>query len=59
MGYLVISQPGSSLDPSGDLSEGKKAMTCKAGVDATIPLEKKDKKFFRGSYKRINIQEYV
>ena len=52
-------QPGSSLDPSGDLSEGKKATTCKAGADATIPLEKKDKKFFRGEYKKINIKDYM
>jgi len=52
-------QPGSSLDPSGDLSEGKKATTCKAGADATIPLEKKDKKFFRGEYKKINIRDYL
>ena len=30
-------QRGSSLDPSGDLTEGKKATTCKMGLDATIP----------------------
>ncbi|UCC32974.1 MAG: UbiD family decarboxylase, partial [Candidatus Bathyarchaeota archaeon] len=32
-------QRGSSLDPSGDLTEGKKARTCKMGLDATIPSE--------------------
>jgi len=58
-GVIKPNQPGSSLDPSGDLSEGKKAMTCKAGADATIPLEKKDKKFFRGEYKKINMREYL
>ena len=52
-------QPGSSLDPSGDLSEGKKAMTCKAGVDATIPMDKKDKKFIRGEYKKVNVKDYL
>jgi 2,5-furandicarboxylate decarboxylase 1 len=28
---ILPNQPGSSLDPSGDLSEGKKATTCKMG----------------------------
>ena len=35
---ILSNQPGSSLDPSGDLSEGKKATTAKAGLDATAPL---------------------
>lgn len=52
-------QPGSSLDPSGDLSEGKKAVTCKAGLDATIPLDKKDKKFQRGEYRKINLKDFL
>jgi len=52
-------QPGSSLDPSGDLSEGKKAMTCKAGIDATIPFDKKEKKFERGEYRKVNIKDYL
>ncbi len=52
-------QPGSSLDPSGDLSEGKKAVTCKAGVDATIPFDKKDKMFYKGKYKKINVKDYL
>lgn len=50
-------QPGSSLDPSGDLSEGKKAVTCKAGIDATIPFDKKDKMFYKGKYKKINVKD--
>lgn len=52
-------QPGSSLDPSGDLSEGKKAMTCKAGLDATIPSDKKDKKFERGQYRKVDVRDYL
>jgi len=51
-------QPGSSLDPSGDLSEGKKAMTCKVGIDTTIPSEKEKEKFTRAMYKIINYKEY-
>ncbi len=35
---ILSNQPGSSLDPSGDLTEGKKATTAKAGLDATAPL---------------------
>ncbi|MCL2432100.1 UbiD family decarboxylase [Candidatus Bathycorpusculum sp.] len=35
---ILSNQPGSSLDPSGDLTEGKKATTSKAGLDATAPL---------------------
>jgi len=52
-------QPGSSLDPSGDLSEGKKAVTCKAGLDATIPFDKKDKKFERGRYRKADVKDYL
>jgi UbiD family decarboxylase len=48
---ILPNQPGSSLDPSGDLSEGKKARTCKMGLDATKPLEKKEKGFEKESYK--------
>jgi 3-polyprenyl-4-hydroxybenzoate decarboxylase len=51
--------PGSSLDPSADLSEGKKAVTCKAGIDATVPFDKKDKKFRRGEYAEIDIKRYL
>ena len=37
---IFPNQPGSSLDPSGDLTEGKKATTCKMGLDATVPFGK-------------------
>ncbi|MEM4264588.1 MAG: UbiD family decarboxylase [Thermoplasmata archaeon] len=56
---IMPNMPGSSLDPSGDLSEGKKAMTCKAGIDATIPFDKKDKKFKRGEYAEIDVKRYL
>jgi UbiD family decarboxylase len=56
---ILPDQPGSSLDPSADLSEGKKAVTCKGGIDATIPFDKKDKKFQRGEYKKVNVKDYL
>ncbi len=56
---ITPNQPGSSLDPSADLSEGKKAVTCKGGIDATIPFDKKDKKFHRGEYKKVNVKDYL
>ncbi|MDH4123771.1 MAG: UbiD family decarboxylase, partial [Thermoplasmata archaeon] len=56
---IMPNQPGSSLDPSGELREGKKAMTCKVGLDATIPFDKKDKKFLKGEYKKINLKDYL
>ncbi len=58
---LVVTpnQPGSSLDPSGDLTEGKKAVTCKAGFDATIPREKKDKSFKKERYGSVDPKSYL
>ena len=56
---IKTNQPGSSLDPSGDLSEGKKAVTCKGGIDATIPFDRKDKKFHRGEYRKVNVKDYL
>ncbi|NYZ79636.1 hypothetical protein H0N95_00100, partial [Candidatus Micrarchaeota archaeon] len=52
-------QPGSSLDPSAIFEKGKKTMTCKIGVDATIPLGKKDKSFTRENYKKTNANDYL
>jgi UbiD family decarboxylase len=52
-------QPGSSLDPSADLSEGKKATTCKVGIDATIPWDKKDKSFKAESYAKVDLKKYL
>lgn len=56
---ILPNQPGSSLDPSGDLSEGKKAMTCKLGVDATIPSDRRDKEFLRSEYENVDIEDFL
>lgn len=56
---ILPNQPGSSLDPSGDLTEGKKARTCKAGIDATIPFDKKDKGFKKENYGKIDLEKYL
>ncbi|KON33757.1 MAG: hypothetical protein AC479_03245 [miscellaneous Crenarchaeota group-6 archaeon AD8-1] len=50
---------GSSLDPSGDLSEGKKARTCKVGLDATIPDKTAGKGFKKVDYDQINLNNYL
>jgi UbiD family decarboxylase len=34
---VLADQPGSSLDPSGIHEPGKKSLTAKMGIDATIP----------------------
>ena len=57
---LVLSnQPGSSLDPSGDLSEGKKATTAKAGLDATAPLVSTGKGFKKVDYVKVDLDKYL
>ena len=56
---IIPKQPGSSLDPSGDLAEGKKATTCKMGLDATIPFETTGKGFTKEQYKRVNLNEFL
>jgi 2,5-furandicarboxylate decarboxylase 1 len=56
---IMPNQPGSSLDPSGDLSEGKKATTCKVGIDSTIPWNKKDKGFKRERYGDVDLKKYL
>jgi UbiD family decarboxylase len=56
---VLSNQSGSSLDPSGDLSEGKKATTAKAGVDATIPLVTTGKGFKKEDYIRIDLNKYL
>jgi 2,5-furandicarboxylate decarboxylase 1 len=52
-------QPGSSLDPSGDLTEGKKARTCKMGLDATVPVGKTDKSFTKERYMKVNLNKFL
>jgi 2,5-furandicarboxylate decarboxylase 1 len=56
---MLSNQPGSSLDPSGDLSEGKKAITCKMGLDATIPETGTGKGFEKESYRKVNLNNYL
>jgi UbiD family decarboxylase len=56
---ILPNQRGSSLDPSGDLTEGKKATTCKMGLDATIPFKKTDKGFKREKYKKVDLNKFL
>jgi 2,5-furandicarboxylate decarboxylase 1 len=56
---VLSNQPGSSLDPSGDLTEGKKALTAKAGLDATIPLVTTGKGFKKEEYVKVDLDEYL
>jgi UbiD family decarboxylase len=56
---VLPNQPGSSLDPSGDLTEGKKATTCKMGLDATIPFGKTDKSFTKEQYRKVDLNKFL
>ena len=56
---IMPNQRGSSLDPSGDLTEGKKARTCKMGLDATIPSGKTDKSFVKERYRKVDLNSYL
>jgi UbiD family decarboxylase len=56
---ILPNQPGSSLDPSGDLTEGKKAITCKMGLDATIPEATTGKGFKKENYRKVNLNNYM
>jgi 2,5-furandicarboxylate decarboxylase 1 len=56
---ILSNQPGSSLDPSGDLSEGKKATTAKAGLDATAPLVTTGKGFSKVDYVKVDLNNYL
>ena len=56
---ILSGQPGSSLDPSGDLSEGKKATTAKAGLDATIPASTTGKGFGKVDYIKVDLNKYL
>ena len=55
---LMENQPSSSLDPSAEKPEGKKAITSKAGFDATIPWGKDKKEFKRVRYKKLSLNDY-
>jgi 2,5-furandicarboxylate decarboxylase 1 len=56
---IFPNQPGSSLDPSGDLTEGRKARTCKMGLDATVPFGKTDKSFVKERYRQVDLNSYL
>ena len=56
---ILSNQPGSSLDPSGDLTEGKKATTAKAGLDATVPLVTTGKGFSKQEYMKVDLNKYL
>ncbi|MCL2134666.1 MAG: UbiD family decarboxylase [Candidatus Bathyarchaeota archaeon] len=56
---VLSNQSGSSLDPSGDLSEGKKATTTKAGVDATTPIITTGKGFKKEDYIKVDLNKYM
>jgi UbiD family decarboxylase len=56
---IMPNQPGSSLDPSGDLTEGKKARTCKMGLDATIPTSGTGKGFNKENYRKVNLNKFL
>jgi UbiD family decarboxylase len=52
------SQPGSSLDPSGDHS-GKKTLTTKIGFDATKSFDVDPSKYKKVEYQAVNLNDYV
>lgn len=52
-------QPGSSLDPSAKHEPGKKTLTTKVGVDATIPTGVDKKKYEIVRYKKVDIDDYL
>jgi len=56
---ILSNQSGSSLDPSGDLTEGKKATTSKAGLDATAPLIATRKGFKKEQYMKVELNNYL
>jgi len=56
---ILPNQRGSSLDPSGDLTEGKKATTCKMGLDATVPFDKTGKGFKKEEYRKVDLKRFL
>jgi len=56
---VKLDQPGSSLDPSAKHEEGKKTLTDKVGVDATIPSDVDRKKYEIVKYKKVDINAYI
>jgi UbiD family decarboxylase len=56
---VKLDQPGSSLDPSSRQEEGKKALTDKVGVDATIPSDVEKSKYEIVKYAKVNLDDYI
>ena len=56
---IKLDQPGSSLDPSGKHEAGKKTLTTKIGVDATIPPHVDKSKYEVVRYKKVDIDDYL
>ena len=56
---IMPNMPGSSLDPSGDLTEGKKARTCKMGLDSTIPESGTGKGFKKANYRKVDLNKFM
>ena len=52
-------QSGSSLDPSGKHEAGKKTLTTKIGVDATIPTDVDKSKYEIVKYNKVDIDDYL
>jgi len=52
-------QSGSSLDPSGKHEAGKKTLTTKIGVDATIPTDVDKSKYEIVKYNKVDINDYL
>ncbi|MFE3845478.1 UbiD family decarboxylase [Thermoplasmatota archaeon] len=57
--YIFPDQPGSSLDPSGKHEKGKKTLTTKVGVDATIPSNIDRINYELVKYKKVDINDYL
>lgn len=56
---ILPNQPGSSLDPSADLTEGKKATTAKMGLDATTPIMATGKGFRKEAYRKVDLDKFL
>jgi 2,5-furandicarboxylate decarboxylase 1 len=57
--FIKPNQPGSSLDPSGIHVPGKKTLTTKVGVDATIPSDVDKKKYETVTYRKVDLDDYL
>jgi UbiD family decarboxylase len=56
---MKLDQPGSSLDPSGKHEPGKKTLTTKIGIDATIPAHVDKSKYEVVKYRKVDPNDYL